>query len=191
MRTSFALLALAAVVSAGSMGKRQFPSCAMDCITRADTGTCDATDNTCLCNSPAFVDSTYSCIASTCTGEDLQTAVDGAKALCAAAGVSLTQTLPAATESATEVASETASAEPSSTEPAASGSASASATGSAASQSRTSATSRASGASTAASGTASASASASATQAANSALGLASSPMLGAFAAVAGLVFAL
>ncbi|KAG9086065.1 hypothetical protein FRC06_003289 [Ceratobasidium sp. 370] len=114
MRASFALLALAAVASASSVSKRQLPNCAMACIVKANTGTCDATDNTCLCKSDAFVQSTYQCIASTCSASDLQTAIDGARALCAAAGVTLTQSVPASTGAATATAPGAATSKPAS-----------------------------------------------------------------------------
>ncbi|KAG8698730.1 hypothetical protein FRC08_005740 [Ceratobasidium sp. 394] len=125
MRASFALVALAAVVSASSASKRQLPSCAMECIVSASTGSCQATDNTCLCKSDEFVQSTYQCVQQKCTNpDDLKAAIDGARALCAAAGVTLTQTLPAATSGAA-----TATAPASTSKPAASSaSASASAT---------------------------------------------------------------
>ncbi|KAG8739857.1 hypothetical protein FRC10_005052 [Ceratobasidium sp. 414] len=119
MRASFALIALAAVVSASSASKRQLPSCAMTCIVSASTGSCDPTDNTCLCKSEAFVNSTYQCIASSCSGSDLQTAINGARALCAAAGVTLTQSVPAPTGAASATTpastSKPASASPSAT----------------------------------------------------------------------------
>jgi hypothetical protein len=60
-------------------------------------GTCDATNNTCLCNSAAFVNSVTACFKNTCTDPaDLQTAMAGAEALCAAAGVTLTPSATAA-----------------------------------------------------------------------------------------------
>ncbi|KAG8769154.1 hypothetical protein FRC12_005132 [Ceratobasidium sp. 428] len=97
MRVSFAILAFAAAVSASSGFRRQaaMPACAMQCIMNADLGNCDQTDNTCLCKSQAFVDSTYSCIATACQGDDLNTATAASRALCAAAGVTLTQSAPA------------------------------------------------------------------------------------------------
>ncbi|KAG9086066.1 hypothetical protein FRC06_003290 [Ceratobasidium sp. 370] len=199
MRASFALLALAAVASAGSISRRQLPACAMQCMTTADTGSCDPTDNTCMCNSPAFVNSTYQCVQQTCTDPgDLEAAIAGARALCAAAGVTLTESVPAGTGSATPTESapeETSAAEtspvetsavPSATTPAASTSAPASVTGSASSASRTSASSRPAGTSSSVSATSSAS------SAPNGAAGPAGiSGIVGALAAVAGIVFAL
>ncbi|KAG8706267.1 hypothetical protein FRC08_001173 [Ceratobasidium sp. 394] len=196
MRASFALLALAAIVSAGSIHRRQLPACAMQCMATAQTGGCDPTDNTCMCKNADFVNSTYECVQSTCTDPDeLKAAIEGARALCAAAGVSLTETVPAATDpapTATESAPEETSAAATSpaasaSMPAGSSSAPASATGPASSASRTpAASSRPAGASS------SAAASPSASSAPNGAVGPAGvSGMVGVFAAVAGIVFAL
>ncbi|CAE6537725.1 unnamed protein product [Rhizoctonia solani] len=140
MRVSIVLAALAAVASASSIGKRQIPSCALTCMTSANTGSCSSTDNTCLCKSTAFVDSTYNCIASTCKGDDLTNAVAAARALCVAAGVTLTQTMPAAT-GGTATATGTATSTP--------------------------------------------------TSSSNGAINLSGSPMVGALAVMAGVVFAL
>ncbi|CAE6363966.1 unnamed protein product [Rhizoctonia solani] len=149
MRVSIVVAALAAVASASSVAKRQIPSCALACITTAETGSCAPTDNTCLCRSSDFVESTYKCIASTCTGSDLDSAVDSAQALCVAAGVTLTQTVPASTGAtgtgATPTATSPATASPTTT----------SSSGS------------------------------------NGAISFSGSPMIGALAAVAGVVFAL
>ncbi|KAG8715041.1 hypothetical protein FRC11_006001 [Ceratobasidium sp. 423] len=110
MRVSIVLAALAAVASASSIGKRQIPSCALTCMTSADTGSCASTDNTCLCKSESFVNSTYTCIASTCKGDDLTNAVAAARALCIAAGVTLTQTVPASTGAGATATSHSAAA---------------------------------------------------------------------------------
>ncbi|CAE6402930.1 unnamed protein product [Rhizoctonia solani] len=150
MRVSIILAALAAVASASSVSKRQIPDCAMKCIMSASTGSCAGTDNTCLCKSDEFVQSTYSCIASTCQGSDLDQAVAAARALCIAAGVTLTQTMPASTG----------------------------ATGTGATPTATSPASTASPTTTSSSGS-------------NGAISLSGSPMIGALAAVAGVVFAL
>jgi hypothetical protein len=109
MRVSIVLAALAAVASASSVAKRQIPSCALgksnrlfritlshfplECMTSADTGSCAATDNTCLCGSDKFVQSTYSCISSTCSGSDLQSAVAAARALCVSAVSTLNRSI--------------------------------------------------------------------------------------------------
>ncbi|KAJ1301266.1 hypothetical protein OPQ81_003673 [Rhizoctonia solani] len=146
MRVSVVVAALATVASASSLGKRQIPSCAMTCIQNANLDGCSATDNTCLCKSEKFVQSTYSCIAGACQGKDLDTAVAAANALCIAAGVTLTNTVPASTG-----ASATA------TSPA----------------------------------TGTATSTATPTSSSNGAITFSGSPMVGALAAVAGVVFAL
>ncbi|KAG9096467.1 hypothetical protein FRC07_010931 [Ceratobasidium sp. 392] len=195
MRVSFAVLALAAVASASSVFRRQsMPACAMTCIMNANTqdSGCDATDNTCLCKNQAFIQSTSTCIASTCQGNDLKDANEAASALCAAAGVTLTPTDPSATETApaeTSAPVETSEAAPSQTTVA--GSSSAPATGSSpatgsASHTSAAATSRATGSAT---GSAAPTAS---SPASNGAVGPAGvSGMVGALAAVAGFMFAL
>ncbi|KAG8749681.1 hypothetical protein FRC12_013289 [Ceratobasidium sp. 428] len=182
MRVSFAILALAAVASASSGFRRQaaMPACAMQCIMAADTGSCDQTDNTCLCKSDPFVQQMYKCMSSGCPPEDLDSAVTASRALCMAAGVSLTQTVPASTDASTPTGStpsETQSVPAGSTTPAGS------ATGSG-SAAPTAATSRASGSSTAAAPSGSPNT--------NGAVGSAGvSGMVGALAAVAGFMFAL
>ncbi|EIW79793.1 hypothetical protein CONPUDRAFT_26321, partial [Coniophora puteana RWD-64-598 SS2] len=60
------------------------PACATNCLASADMGDCQEGDDTCLCNNQAFINSTTSCIQSTCTGQDLQTAEYDAQQLCLA-----------------------------------------------------------------------------------------------------------
>lgn len=47
-------------------------------------GDCASDDNACMCNNTEFVTAATGCITSTCTGEDLATALQAATALCAA-----------------------------------------------------------------------------------------------------------
>ncbi|GBE83495.1 hypothetical protein BKA93DRAFT_821791 [Sparassis latifolia] len=115
-----ALLALSgaiASVSAGTILRRQFPSCATPCLANANFGSCNESDDTCLCNSSQFVDSVTTCIMSSCNGSDLTTAEQDAQQLCLAVGVTLT---------ATPSGSATGSATPSATAPSSSSAASAS-----------------------------------------------------------------
>ncbi|EPS96370.1 hypothetical protein FOMPIDRAFT_1032413 [Fomitopsis schrenkii] len=110
MRFTFAVLALAATLSAASANvwKRQsLPSCAENCIGSASTGGCSASDEQCLCSSSAFVDSVESCIEKSCDASDVQASLAAAEALCAQAGVtlSLTGSLPSATASGSGSAS--------------------------------------------------------------------------------------
>ncbi|QRV99018.1 CFEM domain protein [Ceratobasidium sp. AG-Ba] len=120
MRASIAVLAFVAAASASVFERQGIPACAMQCMATADYGSCQPTDNACLCKSDTFVNSTYICIASTCKGDDLDSAIAGARALCAASGVTLTQSIPASTGA------------PTATSPAGSGSASATASSTAA-----------------------------------------------------------
>ncbi|CAE6537789.1 hypothetical protein RSOLAG22IIIB_05964 [Rhizoctonia solani] len=141
MRVSVVLVALAAVASASTLSRRQYPSCAMTCAQSADYDGCSPTNNTCMCKSQKFVDSMTSCLDKTCSGDDLAKSKEISNAICVAAGV----TLPS------------------------SSTATATATGAAASTSASSSSSTSS----------------------NSAINLSGSPMVGALAAVAGVVFAL
>lgn len=63
-----------------------FPSvdCASSCLADADFDGCNSTDDTCLCKSSTFVNSVTSCIESSCSGNDLQTAEADAQQLCLA-----------------------------------------------------------------------------------------------------------
>ncbi|KAL7284696.1 hypothetical protein ACG7TL_002000 [Trametes sanguinea] len=117
----FAVLALAAALSTASaaqIDRRQagYPSCALPCLANADFGSCDPTDDNCLCHSSGFINSVTSCVLTACSGNDLQQAESAAQQACASVGVTLT---------ATPSGSQT-SAAPSGTSPASSGSASSS-----------------------------------------------------------------
>ncbi|KAL0572727.1 hypothetical protein V5O48_009227 [Marasmius crinis-equi] len=68
------------------LASAQFPNCAAECITKADTGSCGS-DNACLCRSDAFVKSTGDCFIASCKGDDLQNAFKFSQGLCVAAGV--------------------------------------------------------------------------------------------------------
>jgi CFEM-containing surface protein len=61
------------------------PTCALTCISNANLGDCAQTDNACLCKNQQFIASTTTCIESTCTGSDLQEAIEFVQAICAAA----------------------------------------------------------------------------------------------------------
>ncbi|KAG7096043.1 hypothetical protein E1B28_006724 [Marasmius oreades] len=87
---------LGALLAVTTVFAQQFPNCAADCITHADTGGC-GTDNKCLCESSAFVKSTGDCFIAKCQGQDLQTAFKQSQALCLAAGVTSTSDFGSAT----------------------------------------------------------------------------------------------
>ncbi|EMD36956.1 hypothetical protein CERSUDRAFT_83981 [Gelatoporia subvermispora B] len=132
MRFSLAVLALATVASASiaPLSKRQFPDCAENCLVDADFGSCSQTDDVCLCNSSAFVNSVTSCITSSCTGSDLTTAEGEAVGLCAAVGVNLSSDVPSASASPSGASSSGSAAAASSTSGSSSGSASSGSSGS-------------------------------------------------------------
>ncbi|KAH8112804.1 hypothetical protein DFH11DRAFT_384023 [Phellopilus nigrolimitatus] len=92
MRLSVTLL-FASTAFATLVSRQSPPQCALTCIATANTGTCSSTDNKCLCANQAFVSSTTNCIESTCTGSDLQSAIQFAQADCAAVGVTLTESV--------------------------------------------------------------------------------------------------
>ncbi|KAI6112382.1 hypothetical protein EDD17DRAFT_1595822 [Pisolithus thermaeus] len=100
MRAAVAFVALSAAlssVSAGLVSRQSLPSCANPCITNANLGGCSATDDTCLCENQTFINSTTTCIESSCTGNDLQEAEQYAQSLCLAVGVTLTIATPTPT----------------------------------------------------------------------------------------------
>ncbi|KAJ3764495.1 hypothetical protein EV361DRAFT_826413 [Lentinula raphanica] len=113
------ILSVATSAWASLIARQTFPTCSQSCLANADLGSCNADDDTCLCNTPAFISSTATCIADSCTGNDLTEANAAAQDLCLAVGVTLTaSSIPIST----------------STSPASSGSASASTTAEAASE---------------------------------------------------------
>ncbi|KAJ4476258.1 hypothetical protein C8R41DRAFT_846171 [Lentinula lateritia] len=97
MRSFTFLLATAAVAGSTStfgFSPRQLnlPTCALPCLTATSStsfGNCSSTDDACLCSNPQFISNTATCIEGACTGNDLQTALSAAEALCAQAGVTL------------------------------------------------------------------------------------------------------
>ncbi|ETW77563.1 hypothetical protein HETIRDRAFT_454825 [Heterobasidion irregulare TC 32-1] len=109
MRASFVPLLLAAAASASLMERQlsSLPTCALPCLVSANVGSCSQTDIACLCSSSSFVSSLATCIESSCTGADVQTAISQATALCANNGVTLSSE---AIASVTSVAAASASA---------------------------------------------------------------------------------
>ncbi|KAG2357901.1 hypothetical protein BDR07DRAFT_1222942, partial [Suillus spraguei] len=98
----FAVVVLALSVSsafAALVTRQSMPNCAVPCLTNADFGNCSETDDSCLCHSQAFINSTTTCIQASCTGSDLSNAEAASQSLCAAVGVTLTTS--SATASAT------------------------------------------------------------------------------------------
>ncbi|KAG6331435.1 hypothetical protein ID866_7654 [Astraeus odoratus] len=113
MRLSGVVLALSMAVTsvhAGISARQSLPSCAATCIANADYGDCAQDDDSCLCHNQSFIDSATTCIESSCQGNDLTEAEQFAQALCAAVGVTLTETVPASTSTSPASASTSASA---------------------------------------------------------------------------------
>ncbi|KAF5366147.1 hypothetical protein D9757_010958 [Collybiopsis confluens] len=85
-----ALSAITSTWASAVIARQSFPPCSQTCLTTADFGSCNPTDDTCLCNLPAFISSTATCIANSCSGNDLTEADAAAQQLCLAVGVTLT-----------------------------------------------------------------------------------------------------
>ncbi|KAG1724648.1 uncharacterized protein EDB91DRAFT_1350986 [Suillus paluster] len=121
MRFSFVVVALSAAFSTAyaAMIARQnsLPNCAVPCLANADYGNCSSTDDSCLCHSTAFINSTTTCIQASCTGSDLTNAEASSQELCAAVGVTLSTS---ATATSSSKATTTATSTPSSSSNAAS-----------------------------------------------------------------------
>ncbi|KAG2757217.1 hypothetical protein P692DRAFT_20377503 [Suillus brevipes Sb2] len=99
MRFAVVVLALSVAVSstfAALLTRQSLPNCAVPCLKNADYGNCASTDDSCLCHSQAFINSTTSCIQASCTGSDLTNAEAASQSLCAA-GVTLTTSSATAT----------------------------------------------------------------------------------------------
>ncbi|KAJ7688376.1 hypothetical protein B0H17DRAFT_1068367 [Mycena rosella] len=83
-----ALLASASLLSSVSAAyhRRQlpgFPNCADNCLNNpTNLGGCQLADETCLCKSLPFVQTTFACLLAACQGADQQSAIQGAENLC-------------------------------------------------------------------------------------------------------------
>ncbi|KAG0699426.1 hypothetical protein DFH29DRAFT_936956 [Suillus ampliporus] len=111
MRFSVVVLTLSAAFStafAAMIARQSIPNCAVPCMINADFGNCASTDDSCLCHSQAFINSTTTCIQSSCTGSDLTNAEAASQQLCAAVGVTLTSA--SATATATSSSKDTSTA---------------------------------------------------------------------------------
>ncbi|KAN0139193.1 hypothetical protein V8E53_002694 [Lactarius tabidus] len=101
-----------------------YPVCAQPCIANADLGSCLAGEIACLCKESSFIVATTQCITANCTGSDLQTALQIAQESCAAAGVTLTSSIPGASSTSPGASSATSPSSTSSAKPSSSTSAS-------------------------------------------------------------------
>ncbi|KAF9224982.1 hypothetical protein BS17DRAFT_731760 [Gyrodon lividus] len=110
MRFAVALFALTVAVSSASsalIARQSLPNCAAPCLANANYGSCAPDDDTCLCNDQTFLNSTTTCIQSSCSGSDLTEAEAFAQALCLAVGVTLTANSATPTATAPTTASAT------------------------------------------------------------------------------------
>ncbi|GAB7340088.1 hypothetical protein MBLNU457_6579t1 [Dothideomycetes sp. NU457] len=93
--TIFSLVATIALASAQSM--TDFPACAVPCVTKGLTSTtCEQTDISCICKAQSFMQTTQTCVSSSCSDADMQKAIQMATALCAGQGVTIDIDLKAA-----------------------------------------------------------------------------------------------
>ncbi|KIO22162.1 hypothetical protein M407DRAFT_120291 [Tulasnella calospora MUT 4182] len=76
--------------AAGVNLQEPFPACAQPCVANANSSTCAADDDTCLCKDPNYIGPIVKCIHSSCSGQDLTTAETVGTALCRANGVDIT-----------------------------------------------------------------------------------------------------
>ncbi|KAG7095208.1 hypothetical protein E1B28_005983 [Marasmius oreades] len=107
------VLSLLTVVSFTSA--QSLPSCALQCITSADTSGCGGTtDTACLCKDPTFVNSTFQCVQAKCPSSDVSTALSAAQMLCAGAGVSVSLPASSAATGTSNVSNSSASPTPTS-----------------------------------------------------------------------------
>ncbi|KAK7061390.1 hypothetical protein R3P38DRAFT_2829216 [Favolaschia claudopus] len=85
-------LACSAAIHSPRQQPPGFPSCANDCLNNpANLEGCQPTDETCLCKSLPFVQTTFACILAACNSTaDQQSAIAGAESLCLDFGVTLT-----------------------------------------------------------------------------------------------------
>ncbi|KXN88445.1 hypothetical protein AN958_07355 [Leucoagaricus sp. SymC.cos] len=93
MRFSIVVLlaALASFATASFVSRQDgIPGCALQCVQSAMSQDSCGADEACLCRSDKFVQSSTSCVSSTCQGDDVQTSLDIAQQLCASLGVTLT-----------------------------------------------------------------------------------------------------
>ncbi|KIO24129.1 hypothetical protein M407DRAFT_26484 [Tulasnella calospora MUT 4182] len=97
MRSSFVVFFVASLASAYTVLKRQdtIPACATKCFESSDPTPCATTDNACLCLNVNFLTAVTTCAQKDCDEKDLEAAGAGALAFCKAAGVDLTNPVPA------------------------------------------------------------------------------------------------
>ncbi|KAG9045797.1 hypothetical protein FS837_005626 [Tulasnella sp. UAMH 9824] len=97
---SFAVVFFAAsLASAATILKRQttstIPACAQTCYGNTSAAPCTADDTACQCVNVNFITALSQCVATSCSAEDAQTAQAAALETCKAAGIDLTNPVPA------------------------------------------------------------------------------------------------
>ncbi|THH06262.1 hypothetical protein EW145_g4218 [Phellinidium pouzarii] len=107
MRFPVALL-FASAASAAFVSRASVPQCAIACIQTANLDGCSSSDDVCLCSNAAFVNSTTSCIESTCSGSDLAAAEAFAQENCGAVGITLSSSSPTSVPSSGSATSSSA-----------------------------------------------------------------------------------
>ncbi|KAF8801214.1 hypothetical protein BYT27DRAFT_7226963 [Phlegmacium glaucopus] len=122
--TVFTLAAAVVSTSASLVARQSLPDCAASCLLNANLNGCIVSDTHCLCTNQVFVSSTTQCIETSCSGSDLQNALSYSQALCAAVGVTLSNTAAASTSTTASAATTVSAATTASSGSASSGSAS-------------------------------------------------------------------
>ncbi|KAH9064567.1 hypothetical protein EDB87DRAFT_1574837 [Lactarius vividus] len=107
----FVIAAASTVSGSYLLSPRQnpYPPCAQDCLEVADLGSCLVGEIECLCKNNAFVVSTTQCFEAKCDASDLETSESVARQSCAAAGVTLTSSIPPATSTTSSPATKPSS----------------------------------------------------------------------------------
>ncbi|KAG9023342.1 hypothetical protein FS837_005853 [Tulasnella sp. UAMH 9824] len=97
MHFSAVVFYAASLASAYTILKRQttLPPCAQTCYTNTSAAPCNATDIPCQCLNVNFITGLTQCAVTGCSLEDAKTAEEAALAQCKAAGVDLTNPVPA------------------------------------------------------------------------------------------------
>ncbi|KIO24126.1 hypothetical protein M407DRAFT_26482 [Tulasnella calospora MUT 4182] len=92
MRFSIAVLFAASLASGYTILKRQtdLPACAQTCYTNTDFSPCNATDIACRCVHPNYLTALQTCVSSSCSEQDAETAALVGVATCQAAGADIT-----------------------------------------------------------------------------------------------------
>jgi len=99
MRAFLSLFLVGMVSTTFALFPRQdgYPQCSYGCLANATSTQCQPGEVKCLCEDPAFINSTTTCFEQSCSGADLAQAEQTARDTCALAGVTLSSTPPSTT----------------------------------------------------------------------------------------------